>query len=145
MKMMMNRPRRSPSTRPGRLPFQTKTDWRPKGRLLPLTLHSLQALLLRLARVDTLNVARQLRPARIHAVLAQLMPSALSAIVPVPLQVGPTSIAIQAMTSVATPWRPSTRESTSTTDTLNTDPARAGCKRFLVWNRLLSSSPCPSG
>ena len=143
MKMMMNRPRRSLFTRQGRLFPMPQADRRPKGLPLPLTLNSLRAPLLSLARVDEINIARQSRLVRSHAVLAQLMPSALSAIAPAPWQVGHASILTQATTSAATPWRPSTRKPMPTTDALSADPARAGCVHFLGWTHPLPSVILP--
>jgi hypothetical protein len=146
MKMMtMNRQLRSPSTSPGQLPFHTRTNQHPNGCPLPPTLSSMRAPLLRLARVDAINVARQPPLARICAVPARLMPSALSAIAPAPEQAGHASIVIQAMTSVATQLRQSTRVLMPTTDVPNADPALAGCARFLAWNRLLFFVTLPLG
>ena len=143
MKMMMNRPRRSLFTRHGRSFPMPKADRRQKGLPLPLTLHLLRAPLLSLARVDAINVARQPRLVRIRAAPARLMPSAPSAIAPAPWQEGPASIATQATTSAATPWRPSTRESMPTTDAISADPARAGCVHFLGWTHPLPSVILP--
>ena len=104
MKLMMNHPRRSLFKCQGRLFPMPQADRRPKGLPLPLTLHSLRAPLLSLARVDAINVARQPRLVRIRAAPARLTPSAPSAIAPAPMQVGYASIATRAPTSAATRW-----------------------------------------